>query len=63
MLVFFKTGPFAWDGLISWWVPAVDFFGWAVVMMVLTAKAARREGEESPLVTDPLGPITNRSEV
>lgn len=63
MLVYFKTGPFAWDGLISWWVPAVDFFGWAVVMIVLTAKAARREVAESDFATDVVGPISNRSEV
>ncbi len=43
MLVFVKTGPFAWDGLISWWLPAIDFFGWILVMMVLTAAAARRQ--------------------
>ncbi|WP_370501071.1 hypothetical protein NWT09_12225 [Mycolicibacterium sp. jd] len=63
MLVFFKTGPFAWDGLISWWVPAVDFFGWAVVMIVLTAKAARCEGEERQFVKEAAGSIANRSEV
>ncbi|UXA11483.1 hypothetical protein KXD97_26290 [Mycobacterium sp. SMC-8] len=63
MLVFFKTGPFAWDGLISWWVPAVDFFGWAVVMIVLTGKAARRELAESQFATDQVVPISNRTEV
>ena len=25
---FFKTGPFAWDGLLAWWVPVAAFFGW-----------------------------------
>lgn len=50
MLVFFKTGPFAWDGLISWWLPAIDFFGWIVVMMVLTATAVRRQPAEMQLV-------------
>jgi hypothetical protein len=50
MLVFFKSGPFAWDGLISWWLPAIDFFGWIVVMMALTATAARRQPAERQLV-------------
>jgi hypothetical protein len=63
MLVFFKTGPFAWDGLISWWVPAVDFFGWAVVMIILTAKAARREGEDPQFVAEQLRPTANRTEI
>ena len=39
VLVFFKTGPFAWDGLISWWVPMFDFFGWIVAMTLLSARA------------------------
>lgn len=41
LLVFFKTGPFAWDGLISWWVPMFDFFIWIVVMITLSVRAAR----------------------
>jgi hypothetical protein len=43
VLVFTKTGPFAWDGLISWWMPMFDFFGWIVVMTVLTVRAVDRE--------------------
>ena len=39
LLVFFTTGPFAWDGLISWWVTMFDFFIWVVVMTVLTVRA------------------------
>lgn len=27
-LVFFKTGPFAWDGFYVWWVPFVAFGLW-----------------------------------
>jgi hypothetical protein len=41
LLAFFKTGPFAWNGLLSWWVPAIDFFGWFVLMLVLTVNATR----------------------
>ncbi|MGB8390637.1 MAG: hypothetical protein WCE76_23335, partial [Mycobacterium sp.] len=63
MLVFFKTGPFAWDGLISWWLPAIDFFGWIVVMMVLTATAARRQPAEPHLVAEELRPTPNRPEI
>jgi hypothetical protein len=44
VLVFVKTGPFAWDGLISWWMPMFDFFSWIVVMTLLSARAAARQG-------------------
>ena len=43
LLVFFKTGPFAWSGLLSWWVPAVDFFTFFMVILVLTLRAIDRE--------------------
>ncbi|MEM7543173.1 MAG: hypothetical protein AAF384_16540 [Pseudomonadota bacterium] len=40
MLTFFKTGPFAWDGLFVWWVPFTMFFGWYVLMFFIVRKAA-----------------------
>lgn len=30
--IFFKTGPFAWDGLLAFWLPFGIFFGWLGVM-------------------------------
>jgi uncharacterized membrane protein len=45
LLVFFKTGPFAWNGLMSWWVPATDFFTFVIVMLVLTLRAIKREDQ------------------
>ncbi len=62
MLVFVKTGPFAWDGLISWWLPAIDFFAWIVVMMVLTATAARQQPIHQHLDAEERHPIPNRPE-
>lgn len=52
VLVFFKTGPFAWNGLVSWWIPMFDFFGWIVAMTVLTVRAVDRrpEGVADPQV-------------
>jgi hypothetical protein len=43
LLVFFKTGPFAWDGIASWWIPMFDFFGWIVVITALSVRAVPRQ--------------------
>jgi hypothetical protein len=41
LLVFFKTGPFAWDGLVSFWIPLFDFFPWTLVMIAFGVRAAK----------------------
>jgi hypothetical protein len=38
---FFRRGPFAWDGLIGFWLVAVAFFGWVILMWWATTKAIR----------------------
>lgn len=38
----FKTGPFAWNGLLSFWIPAVLVGLWANVMAFLMVKAIKR---------------------
>jgi hypothetical protein len=44
---FFKDGPFSWDGVIGFWVVAVDFFIWVFVMWVTTLQAINTDtGEE-----------------
>jgi hypothetical protein len=45
LLYFFKTGPFAWDGIFCWWIPLSAFFGWFVVMFVMTLKALNRQDQ------------------
>jgi hypothetical protein len=42
-LIFTKTGPFAWDGIFSWWLPATEFFIWFVVITVLTTRAINEQ--------------------
>ncbi len=39
LLPFFKTGPFAWNGVIGFWVVAIAFFGWILMMWWMTRKA------------------------
>jgi hypothetical protein len=34
-LAFFHTGPLAWNGLLAFFVPAIAFFIWIIVMTVL----------------------------
>jgi hypothetical protein len=40
---FFRHGPFAWDGILSFWVAAAAFFAWLVVMTPVLLAAVRRE--------------------
>jgi hypothetical protein len=36
---FFQDGPLAWNGVLSFWLPAACFGGWALVMMVMVLRA------------------------
>jgi hypothetical protein len=47
-LVFFKTGPLAWNGLCVFWMPFGVFFAWIVVMTWLLLKAVDRQSREVP---------------
>lgn len=41
LLTFFKTGPFAWNGLLAFWLPLTVFFLWYIVMFFALVKAIR----------------------
>jgi hypothetical protein len=43
LITFFKTGPFAWDGLLAFWLPLVVFSIWFNVMFVMLLKAIKRQ--------------------
>lgn len=45
--VFFKTGPFAWNGLIAIYIPAVVYVIWTVFTCVYTARAVQAMPNES----------------
>lgn len=40
---FFRSGPFAWNGLLAFWVAAGAFFVWLLVMCWLTLRAIADE--------------------
>lgn len=39
----FKSGPFAYNGLLAFWLVAVDFFLWMVVMSVVMLQVISRD--------------------
>jgi hypothetical protein len=57
-LYFFKTGLFAWDGLLVWWIPLTVFFGWFMVMFAMSIRALNRvelTTDEGTATREPLG--------
>jgi hypothetical protein len=43
VVIFFKTGPLAFNGLFGIWIPLGVFFVWIIVMTALTIQAINRE--------------------
>ncbi|WBP95840.1 hypothetical protein O6072_06565 [Mycolicibacterium neoaurum] len=43
LIIFFKSGPFAWTGLIGFWLPAAAFGIWYLVMTVVVLRAIEDE--------------------
>jgi hypothetical protein len=43
LMGFFKTGPFAYDGLLAFWLVAIDFFLWMLVMSAVGFRAVSND--------------------
>ncbi len=43
LMTFFKTGPFAWNGLLAFWLPLVIFAIWFNAMFMLLLKAIKQQ--------------------
>lgn len=48
LLYYFKTGPFAWDGVFVFWLPLTIFTIWFFVMFFVTRAAINRQAAEEP---------------
>jgi hypothetical protein len=46
LVIFFQSGPFAWNGLFAFWVPLTAFGSWFVVMAVLLFRAIAAQQDE-----------------
>jgi hypothetical protein len=47
LVPFFKSGPFAWNGTLAFFMPLFVFCAWIVVMVVLLLRAIRHEDDSS----------------
>lgn len=47
LLTFFKAGPFAWNGILAFWVPAIIFGPWFLVMSTYVIKAVKQQATAS----------------
>lgn len=56
LLFFFKTGPFAWNGVLGFWVPLTVFGSWFITIVVLMRRALLAEAKTSgERATQPVG--------
>jgi len=49
---FFKTGPMAWNGILSFWIPVAVFVAWFVVMFWTMRAAVLRTPQADGVTTD-----------
>jgi len=47
-MIFFKTGPVAWNGVLALYWPAAVFFIWICIMSTMIIKGVRREDGVTP---------------
>jgi Domain of unknown function (DUF4386) len=54
VIPFFKTGPWAWNGIFPYWMPFIIYGIWILIMLAFTVSAIKREavdeqkGADSP---------------
>lgn len=61
VMIFFKSGPLAWDGVFVFWIPFTAFFLWLIIMPWLLLKAIDQEtAEDSDSELTGSGPLPNQ---
>jgi hypothetical protein len=45
--VLFKSGPFAWNGLVGFWCPALGFSVWITALAFALLRAIRHQAKEA----------------
>jgi len=56
MVICFKTGPFAWNGIIAFWIPLAIFGTWFFVMAwVMLRELKQQDSDDSHAVLDEIG--------
>ena len=61
--VFFKDGPLAWNGAISWWVLLAAIFGWLMAttwLLLQSITRQQREARDGTLAGDPMSDMARR---
>jgi hypothetical protein len=46
LAVFFKSGPFAWNGVVGIYIPLVLFATWLIISTTVLHQAVKRQAEE-----------------
>jgi hypothetical protein len=46
---YFKSGPFAWNGAIAFWLVILAFFMWFVALQYVLTKAVKQQPQRQPL--------------
>jgi hypothetical protein len=47
LIMFFKTGPFAWNGILTFWMPMFVFGSWMTLTLFLLLQAIKRQANET----------------
>lgn len=55
--IFFRSGLFAWNGLVASWIPAIAYRAWFLPMVICTPRAIDDEPRAEPAASSALQPV------
>lgn len=59
LLIFFKTGPLAWNGIFAFWLVSISYTTWIVALSVAMLKNLHRLPESEAEVSDGSGALVS----